>query len=157
MKIDIKIHDEACKPYFNPDGDWIDLRAAEDVEIKAPVLNVHTNQIELHTGLISLGVSMRMPEGFEAILAPRSSTLKNFGIICANSIGVIDNSYNGTNDVWRFPFIGIRNATIKKGDRIAQFRVQRTQSSMFGEGITLNVCEELNDKDRGGFGTSGKS
>ena len=154
MKIEIKLHDEACMPLISPNGDWIDLRSAEDIIIEAPRVNVNTNQIELHTGLISLGVSMRLPEGFEAILAPRSSTFKNYGIVFSNSIGILDNSYNGTSDIWRVPFIGLKPGVIKKGDRIAQFRVQKSQ--FMKRKIEFKVVDKLSEEDRGGFGTSGK-
>lgn len=154
MSLEIKVvaHEPMCMPEVNPKGDWIDLRAAEDVEIKAPVLNPHNNQIEFHTGIISLGVSMSLPEGYEAIVAPRSSTFKNFGVIIPNSIGVIDNTYSGTDDVWRFPFIGMKSAVIKKGDRVCQFRIQKSQMS---QGVSFEKVESLSKESRGGFGSTG--
>lgn len=151
--IKIKIHEEICTPQFNKEGDWIDLRSAEDVEIKAPIFNVHTNQIEFQTGLIELGVSMKLPEGYEAHVLPRSSTLKNFGIIMSNSMGIVDNTYSGTNDIWRFPYIGIKAGTIKKGDRIAQFRIIPSQFK--DSNVYFSKEDELDSKDRGGIGSTG--
>lgn len=121
-------------------GDWIDLYAAEDVLCKENALT-----------LIHLGVAMKLPEGYEAHLAPRSSTFKNFGVIQANSVGVVDNSYCGPNDWWRFPAIALRqDRMIRKGDKICQFRIMKKQPTINFEETTL-VGE-----DRGGFGSTGK-
>ena len=121
-------------------GDWIDLRAAADVTLKKDEMSI-----------IPLGVGMILPEGYEAIVAPRSSTPKKFGIICANSMGIIDNSYSGNTDEWKFPAIAIRDTTIKKGDRICQFRIIKNQPPIIFEEV-----EQLNEKSRGGFGSTGR-
>ena len=160
MKIKIKYHDGVEPIEKISVGDWIDLRAAEDVFI--PI-----NQFKL----ISLGVSMKLPDGYEAHLAPRSSTFKKWGIIQTNHVGVIDNSYSGTNDIWKFPAYCLASRTpkvmmdhesgkqtltlgtkIKKGDRICQFRVVSKQPN-----IEFEVVETLDDKDRGGFGSTGSN
>ena len=120
-------------------GDWIDLRAAETVEMK---------QGEYR--LISLGVSMQLPKGYEAHVAPRSSTFKNFGIICANSFGIIDESYCGDNDIWRFPAIALRDTVINKGDRICQFRIVEKMKD-----VSFLEVETLGNTDRGGIGSTG--
>lgn len=120
-------------------GDWIDLRAAEDVEMKAN---------EYH--MIPLGIGMILPEGYEAHVAPRSSTYRKFHIILANSVGIIDNSYSGDNDQWMFPAYALRDTVIYKGDRICQFRIVEKQPE-----IEFEEVEHLNDKDRGGFGSTG--
>lgn len=120
-------------------GDWIDLRAAETVEMK-------TGDFKL----ISLGISMKLPEGCEAHVVPRSSTFKNFGIIQTNSCGIIDNSYSGTNDIWKFPALAMRDTVIHEGDRICQFRIIEKQPE-----VHFNEVNELDSIDRGGFGSSG--
>ena len=124
-------------------GDWIDLRAAEEVELQNGEFK-----------LISLGVSMELPAGYHAQLVPRSSTYKNFHIIMANSIGIIDNSYCGDEDIWRFPAIafgrGEFGTTIHKGDRIAQFRIVKNS-----ETILFNQVESLGNANRGGIGSTG--
>ncbi len=141
MKIRIKYHADIERIERITSGDWIDLRAAEDVSLwKGDMVN------------ISLGVSMQLPDGYEAIVAPRSSTPKEFGIICANSIGVIDNSYCGNNDIWRFPALAIRSTQIHKGDRICQFRIQKIQPA-----VEFCEVEELGNPDRGGFGSTGRN
>ena len=120
-------------------GDWIDLRAAETVDMTAGEFR-----------LISLGVSMKLPEGYEAHLAPRSSTFKKWGITQVNSFGVIDNSYSGTNDIWKVPVLAHRDTTIYEGDRICQFRIVKKQPE-----INFVEVDELDSTDRGGFGSTG--
>lgn len=120
-------------------GDWIDLRAAEKVELKAGEYK-----------LIPLGVGMILPEGYEANIVPRSSTFKKWGIIQTNSFAVIDNSYSGDNDQWFYPVYATRDKVIEKNDRICQFRLNEIQKP-----VTFEVVEHLNDTDRGGFGSTG--
>ena len=120
-------------------GDWIDLRAAADIEMPAGTF-----------ALIPLGVGMILPEGYEAHLAPRSSTFKNFGIIQTNSVAVIDESYCGDNDEWKYPAYALRDTVIHKGDRICQFRIIKKQPE-----IEFIEVEALKDVDRGGFGSTG--
>lgn len=142
INIDIKIK------YFDNDiekvkkidqGDWIDLRTAHRVEMKKGDFV-----------LIRLGVGMILPEGYEAHVVPRSSTYKNFGVIQANHMGVIDESYCGDNDQWHFPAIAMRDTVIDKGERICQFRIVKKQPS-----VTFTEVEHLSNKDRGGFGSTG--
>lgn len=121
-------------------GDWIDLRVAERVELKAGEYN-----------LLRLGVGMILPDGYEALVLPRSSTPSKFGIIMTNSMGVIDNSYSGDTDEWKFPAVAIRDTVIEKGDRIAQFRIMKNQPS-----INFEIVDHLNDISRGGIGSTGK-
>ena len=101
--------------------------------------------------VISLGVSMKLPEGYEAHLVPRSSTFKKWGVLQVNSMGVIDNSYCGDNDVWGFPALAIRDTVIRKGDRICQFRIQKVM-----EPVEFVEVERLDAPDRGGFGSTGE-
>lgn len=120
-------------------GDWIDLRAAETAELK-------TGEFRL----IKLGVGMKLPSGYEAHVVPRSSTYKNFKVIMTNSTGIIDNSYCGDNDQWYFPAYALEDTIINKNDRICQFRIIKKQPE-----IIFEVVEHLEDKDRGGIGSTG--
>lgn len=120
-------------------GDWIDLRAAETVELKAGEFK-----------LISLGVSMKLPEGYEAHIVPRSSTFKNFGVIQANHCGIVDNSYSGTNDVWRFPAYALKDTVIHENDRICQFRIIEKMPE-----VVFEESDKLDETSRGGFGSTG--
>ncbi|MCQ2060326.1 MAG: dUTP diphosphatase [Fibrobacter sp.] len=124
--------------YIDNKSDWIDLSAAETVVLKKGDFR-----------LIHLGVAMKLPEGYEAHLAPRSSTFKNFKILQTNSVGVVDSSYCGKGDWWKMPVYATEDVTIKKGSRIAQFRILKKQPVLsFEEG-------ELDGTDRGGFGSTG--
>ena len=120
-------------------SDWIDLRCAVDTFMKAG------DYVQ-----IPLGVAMELPEGYEAIVVPRSSTFKNFGILLANSMGVIDCSYNGDSDEWHFPALAIRDTEIHKNDRICQFRIQRNMPD-----ISFRKVTTLGNAARGGFGSTG--
>ena len=152
MKVRIKYHADIPKLRSAHAGEWIDLYAAEDTFIPLEEYR-----------LISLGVSIELPEGYEAIVAPRSSTFKNFGLVCSCSFGVIDNLYKGDNDIWMFPAICKKDMTnkeadfarqgtqIHRGDRIAQFRIQEQQIQFDFEEV-----ESLGNPDRGGIGSTGK-
>ena len=120
-------------------GDWIYLRAGETVVLK-----------ENEYRLIRLGVGMILPDGYEALVLPRSSTPNKFGIMLANSMGVIDNSYSGDGDEWRFPAVALRNTVIRKGDRIAQFRIIENQPL-----VEFKIVDQLNEVSRGGIGSTG--
>ena len=120
-------------------GDWIDLRAAEMVELKAGEFK-----------LIPLGVAMQLPKGYEAHVVPRSSTYKNFGIIQTNHQAVIDESYCGDNDQWFYPALAQRDTVININDRICQFRIMEKQPS-----IEFEEVETLGNEDRGGIGSTG--
>lgn len=138
-EIKIKYHDKACKIDKIEKGDWIDLRSAEDV-----VMNAGEHR------LISLGISMKLPDGYEAHIVPRSSTFKKFGIIQANHMGIVDNSYSGDGDVWMMSAYAVRNTEIHKGDRICQFRIMKKQPE-----ICFVEVDKLDGPNRGGFGSTG--
>lgn len=120
-------------------GDWIDLRSAETITLKAGEFK-----------LIPLGIAMELPKGYEAHAVPRSSTYKNFGIIQTNHCGIIDESYCGDNDQWYFPAYALRDTTINVNDRICQFRIVEKQPP-----IEFIEVETLGNDDRGGIGSTG--
>lgn len=120
-------------------GEWIDLYTAEDVYLK---------QFEFR--IISLGVSMKMPEGYYAHIVPRSSAFKNFGVLMTNSMGVIENDYSGDGDVWGFPALAMRETIIPRGTRLCQFRLFKS-----AEPVEFVRVEHLDGPDRGGFGSTG--
>lgn len=139
--IKIKYHSNEIEKltYIDGKSDWIDLRAAEEVQFKAGDFK-----------LINLGVSMKLPEGYEAHIAPRSSTFKNYGLLQVNSVGVVDNSYSGDQDIWRMPVWATRNTVVHVNDRICQFRIVKNQPQ-----IHFEETEHLDDSARGGFGSTG--
>ena len=142
VNIKIKYFDDEIEKlrYIDGKSDWIDLRASEDVEFKKGEFK-----------LIPLGVAMELPNGYEAHVVPRSSTFKNFGLIMTNSEGIIDNTYCGDNDMWKFPAIAMRDTVVHKNDRICQFRIMRNQPE-----IIFKEVEHLEGVDRGGFGSTGE-
>ncbi len=140
MKIRVKYFVPGLSPLEKiSKGDWIDLRAAEDVELKAGEFR-----------LIRLGLGMILPEGYEAHVVPRSSTFKSFGLIQTNSMGVIDNAYCGEEDEWRMPVYALRDTVIRKNDRICQFRIMQKQPE-----LEFETVERLKAESRGGFGSTG--
>lgn len=130
--------EELC--YVDGKSDWIDLRAAQDVTLKAGEFR-----------LIPLGVAMELPRGYEAHIAPRSSTFKNYGILQTNSVGVVDESYCGDNDQWHMPVYATQDVTIERGARICQFRILEHQPR-----LNFLRVDRLEGPDRGGFGSTGK-
>lgn len=141
VTLKIKYLKEDIEPlrYIDGKSDWIDLRCAEDLEIKKGEFR-----------LIPLGVAIKLPEGYEAHIVPRSSTYKNFGIIQTNHMGVVDESYCGDGDQWYMPAYALRDTSINKGDRVCQFRIMKHQPP-----IEFEECETLGSPDRGGIGSTG--
>jgi len=121
-------------------GDWIDLRCAEDTHFDAGEFK-----------LIPLGVAMELPAGYEALVIPRSSTFKRYGILLANSIGLIDESYKGDNDGWHFPAYATKEVTVMKNTRICQFRIIAHQPE-----FEIETVDNLGNPDRKGIGSTGK-
>lgn len=126
--------------YIDGKSDWIDLRAAKEMELKAG-----------QYAMIPLGIAMKLPEGYEAHIVPRSSTYKNYGLIQTNHMGVVDESYCGDNDQWHMPVYALRDTVVHVNDRICQFRIMEHQPK-----IVFEEVEALDAPDRGGFGSTGK-
>ena len=142
VTLKIKYHTDAIEKlaYIDGKSDWIDLRAARRYELKKGDWQ-----------LIDLGVSIALPEGYEAHVVPRSSTYRTWGLLQTNSCGVIDNTYSGDGDVWMVPMLATRDTVVEVGDRICQFRIMKNQPQ-----IVFDEVEHLNGTNRGGFGTTGK-
>ena len=139
--VKVKYFTDAIEPLRQVDGsDWIDLRVAEYIEMEAGEVR-----------LLPLGVAIQLPMGYEAIVAPRSSTYTKWSIIPANSIGVIDESYCGDGDEWRFPAIALMDTKIPCNTRICQFRIQKKQPK-----LNFMTVDHLENPDRGGIGSTGE-
>lgn len=190
MKLKIKIkrlNDLNPLPAIIAKGEWVDLRASQTVTLKAPkadtlkritkdgVMEAY-RKVEFDLQYIPLGIAMKLPKGYEAHVLPRSSTAKGFGVLLANSMGIIDESYSGNTDEWKFPALAIRNTTIKgpeaddngnlaSGNRICQFRIELSQKAsmwqklkwLFTSGIEFIEVDDLGSNARGGFGSTGKN
>lgn len=142
VTLKIKYHTDAIEKlaYIDGKSDWIDLRAARRYELKKGDWQ-----------LIDLGVSIALPEGYEAHVVPRSSTYRTWGLLQTNSCGVIDNTYSGDGDVWMVPMLATRDTVVEVGDRICQFRIMKNQPQ-----IVFDEVEHLDGCNRGGFGTTGR-
>lgn len=140
-KIEILYHSDKIDKlqYIDGKSDWIDLRSAERVELKQGEFK-----------LISLGISMKLPDGYEAHIAPRSSSFKRWGIIQTNGVGIVDNSYSSSEDVYMMPVYATRDTVIEVNDRICQFRIMKNQPT-----INFVEVDSLEGKTRGGFGSTG--
>ena len=168
--IKVKVLTEGCAPEITEKGDWIDLRAAEDLHIDSPYANIKskkggetTRKVKFTHTYISLGIAMEMPKGMEALVAPRSSSIKNFHFIQPNSPAVIDNVYNGDDDEWKGSILCVGDVNIKKGDRICQFRILPSQKAtvwqklkwLFSSGVEIRIVDSLGNDNRGGLGSTG--
>lgn len=142
-KLKIKYHVKELEKlrYIDGKSDWIDLRVAENVSMK---------QGEYR--LISMGISVEIPKGYEMLIVPRSSAYKNFGILQTNAMGVVDESFCGDNDIIHMPILAMRDTEIHINDRIGQFRLMPHQPE-----VHFIEVDHLDHEDRGGFGTTGKA
>lgn len=176
MKLKIKVKEitKGCMPEINAKGDWIDLKSAINIDISAPQSGIlkktnidgiesrHRN-VTMETFYIPLGVAIKLPKGFEAIIDSRSSGPKKIGVFIPNGQGVVDYTYSGNNDEWNFVCSPMRQVHITKGDRICQFRIQLSQKAtfwqklkwLFSSGIELVKVDDLGDNNRGGLGSTG--
>ena len=157
MKIKVKLFDENCAITVNEKGDWFDLKTRCNVFMDKPQAGVQYQKdgykyrdVNVSYGIVPLGVAMKLPAGYEANVVPRSSTYKKWNVIQANSFGEIDNAYCGSDDQWMFPAIALKDTKIPKYTRICQFKIVKNQPN-----IQFNFVHELEDKNRGGFGSTG--
>lgn len=164
LKIKVKVLTEGCMPVINENGDWIDLKAAKEVEVRAAQAGVQYQEnnekyrdVTIPVTYIPLGVAMQLPKGFEAIIDSRSSGPKKLGLFIPSGQGVVDNSYKGNSDQWHYVASPMGNTSIKKGDRICQFRIQLSQKAtmwqkikwLLSSGIKLVEVDDLSDDNRG--------
>ena len=181
MKLKIKVkrlNKNLPLPVVLGKADWIDLRASENHiffspkggEMKTVEVNdkkIKYNNVKLDYYLMPLGVAIKLPDGYEAQVVARSSLPSGFGLIVANSVGIIDGGplgYNGNSDEWKAPLIALRDTTVNEGERIVQFRVTLSQKATFWQklkwlfynGVKIVEVDDLGESSRGGFGTTGK-
>lgn len=170
LVVKIRMHDSTIQvPKIVEKSDWVDLRLAEDLSLRGPMATTlkrgtteSRRNVVFEHKLVSLGISMELPKGFEALVLPRSSTPKK-GILLYNSMGVIDNSYNGDDDIWKFNAVALEDCNIPAGTRICQFRIQLSQNAtvfqklkwLFSSKIKFEIVDTLSEENRGGFGSTG--
>ena len=158
MKLKIKVKEitKGCMPVVIEQGDWIDLKLAEDVKFTGT--EVQSRKIKY----LPLGIAMELPKGFEAYVLPRSSTPNKWNIEVANSQAVIDESYKGDEDEWKLITKAFKAVEISKGTRICQFRIMPKMNAgiltklkwLFSNGVKLIKVDSLNNKNRGGIGST---
>ena len=150
-------------------GDWVYHSSSKDMVLNAPQAGTLKGKEVKHRDVVSevtyipLGVAMQLPKGYEAIIAARSSAPKKMGIMLANGIGVIDNTYCSDSDEWMFPAVTLRKTSIAVNSRICQFRIQLSQKAtiwqkikwLFTSGIEFVEVDSLNNEVRGGLGSTG--
>lgn len=175
LKIKVKRFCNVPIPKFIDKGEWADLRSRKSIMFSAPqagTLKYHTidgekeghRDVTFDYQMIPLGIAMKIPKGFEAVIAPRSSTFKNHKLIQANSIGIVDSSYCGNDDEWLFPAIAFSDTTVMINDRVCQFRIQLSQKAtvwqkikwLLSSGVEIIEVNSLQSENRGGFGSTGK-
>lgn len=163
MKIKVKLLEAGALPKIIKKGDWIDLRSRFNYNGQAPK-TAPDGSIVFDTQIIKLGVAMKLPKGFEAIVVSRSGTFKHYGCIQTNAFGVIDNTYSGNDDEWGYPATFLKEGHISAGDRVCQFKIQLSQKAtiwqklrwLFSNKIEIIQVDKLDDINRNGFGASGK-
>lgn len=163
MKLKVKLINPNCKLEILNKGEWIDLKSSKNMKLYAPFHHL-TETTSFISAIIPLGVAIQLPKYFEANIVPRSSTYKNYNIIQTNSFGIIDSSYCGDDDEWMMPVLSFGDKFIRKGHRIAQFRIKPSQFApwwvklkwLFTSKIEIKYVDSLNNKNRGGFGSTGR-
>jgi dUTP pyrophosphatase len=162
MKIKVKSIDSPFDLCQHEKGEWVDLKTRDNLKLKGP--SSFHQKVTSYPELIPLGIAMQLPKYFEANILPRSSTFPKYGIMMANSMGVIDHTYHGDEDEWLFSAIPFRDTVIEKGTRIAQFRIRPSQFApwwiklkwLFTSKIKFIEVSSLGNENRGGFGSTGK-
>ena len=174
QKIYIKLFEGAEPLSIKKQGDWIDLKTRVNVHMEAPYANTLsrvrkkdnqslTRNVKFAYTLIPLGVGMILPKGMEAHVLPRSSTYSKWKIMMANSKGIIDQSYQGETDEWKFPAVAFEDVNILAGTSIAQFKIVPSQKAtlwqklkwLLSSGVEIHYVDKLNDVSRGGIGSTG--
>ena len=168
MKIKVKLFNKNCKFESIKKGEWIDLKSAVTCQLISPYAHTLNGKREKREVVfddykIPLGIGMKLPKGFEALILPRSGTFNTYGSILANSQGVIDSSYSGPNDQWAYQMIALKDCIINEGERICQFRIQLSQKAtiwqkikwLFTNKIEFEFVDDYEGEDRGGFGSTG--
>ena len=142
LTIKVKYHTDITPLQQVEVGDAIDVRAAEDIDL-----------LYMQSTKIPLGFSCQLPDGYFALLMPRSSTFDKYGIIQTNSIGCIDSTYCGNDDQWMLPVVARRtDVHIPKNERIAQFIIIPKMPT-----INFEPVNDLENDNRGGFGSTGRA
>jgi dUTP pyrophosphatase len=115
---------------------------------------VTTVDLRLEPGeraMVPTGISVALPEGYVALVHPRSGLAARFGVSIVNTPGTVDAGYRGEIKVMLINLDPREPVTLRRGDRIAQLVVQRVEQARFVE------VESLPESGRGagGYGSTG--
>jgi len=126
--------------YKTPGAAGLDVTARESIEIPARGI-----------GYVPLNVAVHAPAGHFMMLVARSSTHKK-GLWMANGVGIMDPDFSGNEDEYKAAYYNFTDApvSIEKGERIAQIVCVKIETPLVVE------VEAMENKTRGGFGTTGK-
>lgn len=161
LKIKYRLTNPQCEPFINETGEWFDLTVGQTTIFPAPYVDSNS-KVQFRQKLIDLGIAIDLPKGIEALVVPRSSTFYKKGLLQTNSPGIIDSSYSGNDDIWKFPAISYKATIIAEGDRVCQFRLQPSQRAsiltklkwLFITKIVFVKVDSLTKPNRGGFGST---
>ena len=176
MKIKVRLYEGASLPVIHEQGDWYYIVTPCEVNLHCPISKTlkkkkkdsdieRYRDVEFKDKKISLQFCLELPKGYEAVVLPRSSTFRKYGIQIANTQGVIDQSYIGDNDIWQLHVLPFKTVKIPANTPILQFRIQLSQRATIWQKIKWLFCNgkvefievpSLNNKNRGGDGSTDK-
>jgi dUTP pyrophosphatase len=142
LSVQLKMLDAGLEApsYAHPGDAGADLRAREDVVLEPG-----------ERRLVPTGVSIALPNGFVALIHPRSGLATKHGLTVVNAPGTVDAGYRGEIAVTLLNTDREKSIELRRGDRIAQMVIQRVEYAQFV------AVAELSDSVRGdgGFGSTG--
>ncbi len=101
--------------------------------------------------MVPTGIAIALPEGYVALVHPRSGLAARHGVSIVNSPGTVDAGYRGEIKVLLVNLDPATSVTLSRGDRIAQLVVQRFETASFVEVDALPESE----RGAGGYGSTG--
>ncbi|QTG79962.1 dUTP diphosphatase [Arthrobacter crystallopoietes] len=142
LNVQLKMLDDGLEApgYAHPGDAGADLRSRIDFRI-GPGERI----------LVPTGVAIALPQGYVALIHPRSGLATKHGLTIVNAPGTVDAGYRGEIAVTLLNTDATETLTFKRGDRIAQMVIQRVEHAAFEH------VDELPDSIRGagGFGSTG--
>lgn len=155
MKLQVRYIDKnITKLEKIPNGDLVDLRVSRVYSFVDGEMVEKTFPYNYKAGetlMLRFGFAMKMPETKMGKLYPRSGTFKNYGFILTNSVGNIDNSFQGNDDEWCAMVYCTRNGSINYDERVMQFEVV----DRVMQNVNFIEVEELSSENRGGYSSTG--
>ncbi|WP_066290444.1 dUTP diphosphatase [Arthrobacter sp. B6] len=142
LQVQLKMLDAGLEApsYAHPGDAGADLRARVDVVLRPG-----------ERKLVPTGVSISLPDGFVALIHPRSGLATKHGLTIVNAPGTVDAGYRGEISVTLLNTDSSQDIELRRGDRIAQMVIQRVEYAQF-----VRVDElDASVRGAGGFGSTG--